>query len=40
MNDTGTEPEPVSLEAFAERIRADAERYERIIRQAGIKIEK
>lgn len=40
MHAFGTEPEAVSLVAFAERIRADAARYERIIRKAGIKIER
>ena len=39
MHAFGTEPEAVSLVAFAERIRADAARYERTIRKAGIKIE-
>lgn len=39
LNDVGTDAMPISAEAFRERIRADAERYERIVRQAGIRVE-
>lgn len=40
LNTLGTEAAGVSQAAFEERIRADADRYARIIRDAGIRIER
>ena len=40
MNEFGAGPEHIAKAAFAERIRADAARYARIIQQSGIRIER
>ena len=40
LNGVGTEANPLDPKAFAERIRADADRYSRIIEQTGIKPER
>jgi len=40
LNALGTEAAGLSQAAFAARIRADAERYARVIREAGIRIER
>ncbi len=40
LNDLGAEPGPVSGREFVERIRTDAARFEQIIRQTGIRIER
>jgi len=39
LNDLGTDPSPLSQAAFVERISSDAERYAKIIAQAGIQIQ-
>jgi tripartite-type tricarboxylate transporter receptor subunit TctC len=40
MHSSGTEPESVSLGAFADRIRADTARYDDIIKKTGIRVER
>ncbi|MCX7311317.1 MAG: tripartite tricarboxylate transporter substrate binding protein [Alphaproteobacteria bacterium] len=39
LNDLGTEPSPISQQAFVQQIRTDAARYHKVAEQAGIKIE-
>jgi hypothetical protein len=38
--DSGIDPDPISQTAFVERIRADAARYDQIIQQTGIRVER
>ena len=40
LNAVGTEANPLGPDAFATRIRSDADRYTRIIEQTGIKVER
>jgi tripartite-type tricarboxylate transporter receptor subunit TctC len=39
LNSVGTEASAISRADFVERIRADAERYSRVIEQVGIRIQ-
>ena len=39
LNDLGTDPSPLSQAAFVARIASDADRYAKIIAQAGIQIQ-
>jgi tripartite-type tricarboxylate transporter receptor subunit TctC len=40
LNELGTDPSPLSQQAFVERIQKDASRYKAVAEQAGIAIER
>jgi tripartite-type tricarboxylate transporter receptor subunit TctC len=40
LNQLGTEASPISQDAFAKRIRLDADRYSKIIQQTGVKVDR